>query len=142
MKHNFLKTSNKIIAFILGLLGFSAGCLPVAEYGVPSANFILNGNIKSTTTEQPINNIKVTMRSDTAISDENGTFSIKINDFPENQTYNVTIEDIDSIQNGHFENKDTTVTFPDNNFVGGEDDDWYEGETQQNISIYLDDKEK
>ncbi len=137
MRQILLRTYNKFIIFLLGTIGFSVGCMK-AEYGTPSADFILNGNIQSVTTEQPIKNIKVSMGYETVNSDENGDFTIKINNFPQEQTFNVLIEDIDSTENGSFQDKDTTVTFPDGNFSGG--DGWYEGETKKNITIRLDEK--
>ena len=138
MRQILLKTYNKVIIFLLGTIGFSVGCIRM-EYGTPNADFILNGNIKSVTTEQPIKNIKVSMGYETVNSDENGNFIIKINNFPQEQTFNVLIEDIDGTENGSFQNKDTTVTFPDGNFNGG-DGSWDKGETKKDITIRLDEK--
>jgi len=138
MKNFLFKTYNKVIVFLLGMIGFSVGCIRM-EYGTPNADFILNGNIKSTTTEQPIENIKVTMGYKSVNSDENGNFTIKVNGFPQEQTFSVQIEDIDGSENESFQNKDTTVTFPDGNFSGGEDN-WYKGETKKDITIRLDEE--
>jgi putative lipoprotein (rSAM/lipoprotein system) len=148
-KHlHFINLSNKIILFLLSLLGFTTSCekLPQDEYGTPNADFIINGSIKSKTTNQFIQNLKVVatseridMLKDSVLTDSQGKFITKIKDFPEKQTFKISISDIDGANNGSFANKDTTITFDGTTFTGG-DGHWYRGKTEQNIVIYLNEK--
>ena len=139
MKLSFLRTYHKFIIFLLGVFGFSTGCRGM-EYGVPSADFILNGNIKSAETEEAIKDIQVSMNYESTTSDENGNFTLKLRDFPEEQTFTVYFDDIDGELNGLYQSKDTTVTFPAGNYTG-ESDNWHEGETSLNITVKLDEAE-
>ncbi|MEA2042278.1 MAG: radical SAM-associated putative lipoprotein [Bacteroidota bacterium] len=135
MKKILSALHQKIIVVLLGMIGFSVGCIR-AEYGVPTADFILNGEVKSRTTELPITGIQITMRHDTVFTNQNGAYDITIYDFPTEQTYNVRFEDIDGQTNGSFESKDTSITFSGDNFSGG--DGWYEGETHKTLTVFLD----
>jgi len=137
MKKNFHKTYNKFLVIFLGLIGFSVGCVRV-EYGSPNADFIVNGNVKSNATQQPIENIQVELGYQTTNTDENGNFSIKVSDFASEQTYDISFSDIDGDDNGSFINLDTNVTFS-GNFTGG-GDGFYEGEEIKNIDIELDEQ--
>jgi len=142
MKKFIIKTYSRLIASFLGLIGYATGCIPgnggtMAEYGVPSADFILNGNVKSTTTTQVITNIQVVMGYDTVQTDVNGNFTVKMIDFPMEQTYKVSFKDIDGVANGSFSGKEINFTFP-NEFEGG-NDYWYEGKNIQTLNTKLDD---
>ena len=140
MKRTFLKIYGKTIVFLLGLFGFTTGCLTVA-YGTPEADFVLKGRIKSITTEEPVKNIEVDMNYNTVRSDENGDFTIRINAFPEPQTFDIFIKDIDGEENGSYRDMETSVTFPGTNFNSENSDEWYEGEEKQDITFYLNEKE-
>lgn len=140
MKKIIIKTYSKLLTGFLGFLGFATGCIPGgggAEYGVPNADFILNGNVKSTSTSEVIPGIQVVMAYDTVQTDANGNFSVKMVDFPMEQTYKISFKDIDGAENGSFANKEIDFTFPDE--FEGDSDSWYEGKNIQTLNTSLDD---
>ncbi len=143
MSAKFLKTQNTVIAKILTILGFGAvitGCEPkygtlVAEYGVPSAKFIVNGKVSS---QHPIENIRVVMHgwdNDTAFTDEYGNYEVAIDDNASNDNFLVQFHDTEN----RYKDLDTTVEFKDPKFTGG--DGWYEGETCKTVNVELTPKE-
>lgn len=157
-KSLIFKKENQILFIILGMLGFSMGCedviSPRAEYGTPSAEFILNGSVKSSTTEQAIQNIRVIvepdtlydgsgsmyMVADTLYTDENGTFRFDDRGFPGKKYLNVHLADVDGDANGNFGEKTVAVVFEDGPYTGG--DGWFSGKIEQNIDISLDETDE
>jgi len=138
----FLKKYRALLALLLGLTGFASSCEigGMAEYGTPSAKFIVNGKIESTLTSNPIRNIRVIMQGDTSLTDAEGKYQVIDRwGFPIDQTYSVRIEDFDGSLNGEFENLDTIVEFKNPKFVNG-DGDWYTGETSTQLNIKLNPK--
>ncbi len=139
-----LKCSNKIIGFILLLLGFSMACSevaceygsPIVEYGTPHATFIVKGKVRSNATEQVIPSIRVVINYDTVYTNENGDYEVRTNAFPTDQSFLVEFDDIDETQNGQYEALDTTVEFVDPQFTGG-DGEWYDGETEKELQIRM-----
>ena len=143
-KNKFYKTSNAIIFGLLALLGFTSSCDKgpnlMVEYGTPSAKFIVNGKVNSKDTNTPIHNIRVIMRGDTSFTDSEGKYQVVDNyGFPNNQTYDLKFQDIDSTINGNYKNLDTIVEFVNPQFING-DGHWYEGETSKEFNIKLDEK--
>lgn len=159
VKCHLFKSYNWLIAGILALLGFGTSCsgtvggMPV-EYGSPSANYKINGNITSAVTDQPINNIKVVMKIqsyetdtsyfyypvDSTFSDENGAYSLATTDYPDNpKTFRFIFSDIDSTENGSFQDLDTIVSFDEITYSGASG--WYQGEATLNSDIKLKPKE-
>ena len=129
----------KIITFILGLMGFAAGCFPRVEYGSPYAKYTLKGDIKSSQTEQPIENIQVQINNNNeTLSDTDGNFSISFNGYVYGDSISVSFIDIDSNENGEYEKLDTFVIF--NDPPTGGDDAWNMGHTEETISIKLNEK--
>ena len=62
MKKIAIKTYGKIITLLFALLGIGTGCekpLPVPEYGVPAADFIIKGKVTDKESKKPIKNIAV-----------------------------------------------------------------------------------
>src|SRR5665648_547723 len=105
VKTKFYKTSNSIILGLLALLGFASSCEKepnsMVEYGTPSAKFIVNGKVNSKDTNTPIKNIRVIMNRDTSFSDSEGHYQvIENNGFPDNQTFQINFQDVDSTVNG------------------------------------------
>ncbi len=136
MKIKILKTYNVIIAGLLSILGFASSCDSKDEYGTPSAKFIVNGKVKSDT-DQPIENIRVIMQSDTSYTNNDGSYQVEDKwGFPTDQTYNIKFQDIDGETNGEFSDLDTIVEFKDPKFSGG-DGDWYSGETSKEFDVKL-----
>jgi putative lipoprotein (rSAM/lipoprotein system) len=143
MKTKFIKTQNVVIAKILAILGFGAvitGCEPkygtlVAEYGVPSAKFIVNGKVSL---QHPIENIRVVMHgsyNDTAFTDEHGNYEVAIDNNAWNSNFLVQFHDTEN----RYKDLDTIVEFKDPKFTGG--DGWYEGETRKTVNVELTPKE-
>lgn len=143
-RKNFLIKINSILGILVSFLGFTTACNGggYCEYGMPNADFKINGNIKSENTSAIIPNIKVTMQdtsgyySTSVNSNESGNYEIQINDFPTDNAYLLTFEDIDSTENGEYETLDTIIEFNDTEFSGG-DGSWYAGETEQELNVKL-----
>ena len=144
MKNRILKSQNKIIAFILSVLGIGStgifnGCsisdTPV-EYGTPSATFIVKGKVAN---ETGINGIKVKMSYDSTYTNESGRYEIEVIDFPMDQEFQIQFEDIDGEANNEYQKLDTVVAFVDPEFDGG-DGSWYSGETTTEFDVKLKEK--
>ena len=144
-KIKFYSVYNSLIIGLLGLLGLTTSCEklgpdPVAEYGVPSAKFIINGNITNSTDNTPINNIRVVMKGDTSYSDSNGNYSvIDKYGFPGNQDIDIKFKDIDGATNGEFNDLDTVVEIKNPSYQNG-DGNWYAGEATQELNVKLEEK--
>jgi len=144
LKNRSYKTSNAIIFGLLALLGFTSSCNKEpnskVEYGTPSAKFIVNGKVKSKDSNAPIKNIRVVMNRDTSFTDSEGIYQVvENNGFPDNQTYNIKYQDVDSTRNGEYKDLDTIVEFVNPQFVNG-DGHWYEGEASKEFNVKLDKK--
>jgi len=142
MKTRYLKTYNKLISYLLALLGVSLACSngcamygTPAEYGTPNATFKVLGKV---TTEQDvaIPNIQVVLDYDTAFTDNLGNYQVQTVNFPDNQIFPVHFKDVDEVQNGEFQPLDTVVEFKDPQFTGGTGN-WNAGETEKEFNIKL-----
>jgi putative lipoprotein (rSAM/lipoprotein system) len=144
LRNTFLRGSNKLLGYLLLLLGFSSACsqmadeygAPYAEYGVPMATFIVKGNVVSDASDQVIPAVRVVMPFDTVYTDQNGNYQIENQNYPTDQSFLLEFSDVDGPQNGSFETLDTTVTFSDPQFTGG-DGDWNAGETEKEVNIRM-----
>ena len=147
MKKLFLANYNKIIAFCLTLLGFATACtdmFPGSEYGVPHADFIINGSVKSEINSSTIKNIRVIMAdtsshyvySDTCFTDLNGNYTVKLVAFPDDQVFKINLQDIDGVANGQYQTLDTLVEFKNPVFTGG-GKHWYNGSTQKVLNLNM-----
>ena len=137
IKNRYLRFYNAIIVALLACLGFSCSNDPVDEYGTPSAKFIVNGNVSSEESNEPVRNIRVVMQNDTAYTDQEGNYQVADNwGFPADQTYIIKFTDIDNELNGAYQSIDTVVEFNDPEFTGG-DGNWYSGETTKILDIKL-----
>jgi putative lipoprotein (rSAM/lipoprotein system) len=142
---------NAIIAALLSLLGCTINISGPAEYGTPSADFIIRGKALSND-GQPASNISVVMREqigtgndeqpqlhkvDSTRTDNNGDYRVKAQGaFPEDQTFRLTFSDIDGATNGAFKDTTVTVEFINPVFTGGSGN-WHKGETVQEVNIQL-----
>ena len=144
MKKYFLKKYNTLLVLLLSALGILSSCDKnngggiVAEYGCPNADFIVKGCISSNSTGAKIKNIKV-VSQDSVYSDLAGNYHLIMNAFPQNQTFTLHFKDIDSTENGNYEDFDTTVVFENPQFTNG-DGDWYSGQTTKELDIKLESK--
>jgi putative lipoprotein (rSAM/lipoprotein system) len=134
-----LLSKSKLLAVLLGLLGFSVSCHNMEKYGAPQADYLLQGTVRSKADLQVLPDIRVTMNYNNTQTDPTGVFFIAVADYPDPHTYDLHFQDMDTLQNGNFKDKDTTITFPGTNYVGG-DGEWYEGTEKQVINIFLEPK--
>ena len=147
MKHIRLKiltAFNVLITCLMAILGFFSSCRDnssVVEYGSPHALFKAKGNVSSTSTQQPIEGIKVTSQIDTVFTGIEGQFEINAGmDLPIGQSFNLRFQDNDGVENGEFQQLDTLVEFTNPVFTGG-DGNWYYGETERELNVKLKGKE-
>lgn len=109
MKKIALKTYGKIIAFFLGAIAYLTGCEifepGIAEYGTPSADFVIKGKVVDQSSKKPIKDIRIihktgyTPSNDTVKTNVNGEFELKFNEFPGVDHW-IYAEDLDGAQNG------------------------------------------
>jgi putative lipoprotein (rSAM/lipoprotein system) len=159
LNHSFLKKFNTVLVALLGLFGFSTalvscnyGTIP-CEYGVPTAEYVIKGGVVDKATGSAISGIKVeVVNSDNEYfvyrnpnnkdtTDVYGNFEILIREFPlSNRLFTAFISDIDSIENGWF--NDTTINFNSQNFVQTKpgDNRWYDGEFTKTLNVELTEK--
>jgi len=138
----FLKKWNALIGIILALLGFTTACDDIespVEYGTPHATFIINGNVKDESSSGNIKNIKVELDDNIVYTDESGNYQITFEDFPDDHTYTIQFKDVDGVDNGEYEDLETTIEFKDAEYTGGKG--WYSGETEQELNVTLKSKE-
>ena len=137
LTRNWIKKYNCLLYVLIGILGFSVACTKgsPAEYGTPSADFIINGVIENQA-NQPIPNIKVVARWDSTYTAVDGKFSLKNNVSPTDQNFLVKVSDIDGAANGNYQNKDTTIVFTNNTFTNG-DGHWYRGKVEKSVIVKL-----
>jgi putative lipoprotein (rSAM/lipoprotein system) len=148
MKRTLLKKYNTLLSFLLSILGFGAACSLsgceygplVVEYGTPHATFKVNGTVRSEVTSDHLPGIRVVMGTDTAFTDEQGSYQVRAIDFPKDQAFLVDFKDIDGETNGEYEPLDTIVEFIDPEFTGGSGA-WDQGETEKEVNVKLKDKE-
>ncbi len=140
-----LSITNKLILVLLAFLGFSCDSDdPGVEYGMPSADFKLTGNIIDKVTEANLNNIQVifsdaassTYNFDTTYSDVNGNYEVNVNAWPTSTAFMVQINDPDGAENGKYLAIDTIVDFSDIEFVDG-DGAWNSGEKLKELNLKL-----
>jgi putative lipoprotein (rSAM/lipoprotein system) len=151
MKNLFLKHFDKIILALLGCIGFLTGCSiinpPVAEYGVPSADYIIIGTLTDTTTLEPIRNIKIIrcdsntnsfIPFDTIYTDSQGKYQSSIRAFPIlDPIFKLKVDDIDGIQNGgDFQSKTVEVVFTSGDWIEIKSG-MYKGKAQKTVDIKL-----
>lgn len=144
MTKHLLTLINKLILVLLTLLGFSCVEDQPDEYGMPHADFKVNGTVVDEVTLENIRNIQVVMQdpemidihADTGYTDMNGFYEVKLNDWPDTKTFIVKYLDVDGNVGGEYLPTDTTVIFENPEFVNASGN-WYEGETIKTINIKL-----
>ena len=90
MKRFVLKTYGKIVAWILTALGLYTSCdiiEPRVEYGTPTADFVVKGNVSDAQNQQPIENMAVIRKSnwhpygnDTVKTDAGGNYELNFSE--------------------------------------------------------------
>jgi putative lipoprotein (rSAM/lipoprotein system) len=145
MKRKLLEKQNKLIGFLLSIIGIGSaltfgGCEygvgPNAmEYGTPSATFKVQGKVSSEGNAN-IKGIRVVMQRDTALTDVDGKFQVQTNDFPADRDFNIEFDDTDGELNGAFQSMDTIISFVNPKFINPEGS-WYQGETTKELNVKL-----
>jgi putative lipoprotein (rSAM/lipoprotein system) len=119
-----------------------------AQYGIPFADFLVTGTIRSAQDSLPIQGIQVAL-NDTATdsslvvsaSDGDGTFSLSLRGWGWDlvSTWLLRAEDIDSAENGgEYQSRDTLVTIPHGSLKGGGTPEWNMGTAETVVALYLD----
>lgn len=145
LKRKTISGYNILISSLLTLLGFSTACQigadaygvpPAPAYGVPTATFIVKGEVTSQVTSQSIEGIKVIMEWDTTFTDNNGSYETELSGSAGSNLFALQFRDVDGVANGEFSPLDTTVEFKDPIFTGGSGY-WNEGTTEMTLNIQL-----
>lgn len=163
MKKLLVKPYDKIVVFVLGCIGFLTGCSiinpPIAEYGVPHADYEIKGLITDSISSTPIKNSRIIVTRtqvytekdstfthidtlSTKVTDNDGKYDIQFQDFPfEENVYHLKIDDIDGIDNGgEFRSQEKDVSFLLSDLSGKRG--WYDGKAVKVVNIKLQIKTK
>lgn len=148
MKLKVCTLYSKIISLLLVMLGFTACDSEegggIAEYGTPSAKFIVKGAlVDKTANNKGISGMKVaigypyadgkrTYYIDSIVTNNTGAFDVNIRDFPTSQKFVIKYEDTSTSQEGNFGIAIDTVRFEKPSFTGGSGS-WYRGETTKDL---------
>jgi len=122
MKKTIIKSFDKIILLLLGFSGMFYSCY---KYGMPVAEYEING-IVTDKESKPIQDIRVIRQAyydsnDTLYTNSEGKFYIKF--FDESRYARLSIEDIDGEANGgEFASREVGVVFTDADLVKKKDD--------------------
>ena len=154
LNRSFLKKMNAIFIALLGFLGFSS-CNPEnmrCEYGTPTADYVIKGNVTDKATGNTISGIKVEIFSSFTnadgqeliyvhnrdTTDIRGNFRITSNSRMMNVNYaSALFADIDGNENGWF--NDTIINLNRQDFVQTKpgDSGWHTGEFTKTLNIEL-----
>lgn len=110
---------------------------------MPHADFKVSGVIKSLKTSSPIKGIEIQLidtQGDTltkpVYSNESGEYVCSTTIFNENDSLILSVRDIDSIENGLYNSKDTTLHFTESE-LSGDNDTWNMGDIKKVVDLYL-----
>lgn len=148
----YLSVSNKILAGVLTLLGFSiTSCGADDEYGSPYATYEIKGKVVSEE-GNAIPNIQIIIPApdaiddgnmyihrDTILTDSSGDFQTQLSDsyFSVDYTIKIATKDIDGEANGGlFEEKTTEVAFNRDDLKGASGY-WYLGHATKKVTITM-----
>lgn len=143
-----LKLLSLIISVVLGLFcdsDNSGGLNQPVEYGMPHADYKISGKVISSGNSLPVEGLRVSIRdtvalstlNTSAITDSDGRYSLEFTTALWNNTWHLQVKDIDSIENGLYKTKDTTVSIPQSelNKRGGR---WNYGHADKTIDLKVD----
>ncbi len=105
MKQNLLRKIIGGLSFASVLFVFQACYGTPQDFGL---DVLIEGQVKSKASGEPIKGIKISIENEgqNQLSDDNGQFSFYT---VAANSYNLQFSDIDSLQNGYFEKKDTAI---------------------------------
>lgn len=156
MKKLALKTYGKFVAGILSFFGMLFGfsnCVKEspAEYGMPHADYIVKGTVKSASDSSAINNIQMLIAVDSVYygssvktsyapltSDENGDYTIYMPNTLIDKIKLVAFDMDGSENGGDFQSDTIEVAFTQSDQIEKGDGDWDMGTLQkENQNFYL-----
>ena len=140
IKHSFLRSSNWLLAGILGIFGFTNTSCKM-EYGTPERDYVIKGKVMDSETKKPVKGIKVeTYRCYGAIdtTDIQGSFLLKIWEEGSVDKIGTKFSDIDGIENGLYPS-DTIIDIDmkDAKRTKPKSGNWYQGEFTKTVEIEL-----
>ena len=164
MKTNraIIRGINWILASIISMLGFvGCGKIGAEEYGTPHADYTIKGAVVDKTTGKPIKGIRVGYSPKYwavaeygvlptpyepkvhVLTDAKGEFKLTdrfyVGEYQVengNPILNVSVEDIDGVDNGLFQSEYIQVDFSDAEH-SGKSKSWYSGEYSLNVNVEL-----
>ena len=149
MKKLIIKSFDKIVVVLLGILGVFSSCKEQPDmYGMPpepyvsGARYELNGIITDKATTNPIQNIQIIRKidskyEDTAYTNAEGKYEF-YRIFSENNTFFLKIEDIDGEENGgEFETQEIEVKYTPDDKVEEGDGNRYQGKFVKTQDVEL-----
>ncbi|MGN0187106.1 MAG: radical SAM-associated putative lipoprotein [Paludibacteraceae bacterium] len=139
LHRNLLRRLNQLFGSFIALLGFSMCSTSqsinngdiVAMYGVPSAEYHINGTVKDADSQQPIDSIRVVVRltdyeSDTMYTDAQGQYALDGRRWPSNSAI-VQVDD----ERGNYQSETKTVDL----VFEGEQNTWFQGTTYTTVDF-------
>lgn len=153
--HFYLSVTNKVLAGILTLLGFSmVSCNTEEEYGSPYAEYEIKGKvvneegkaipgIQVVLTETPSYTSSSYAYCDTLQSGNKGEFNrnVGIHSVGNDQKFELRAKDIDGEDNGGlFEEETTEVLFKKEDLKGASGN-WYYGKATKEVTIVMKNKD-
>ena len=138
MRIKYLKAKHWLLMSLGGLLGLQTSCM----YGTPEAFYHIKGAVVNPEGE-PVEGIRVAV-GDTSnpyypsdYTDAEGRFHLS-HDIGNSTDLDVKVSfyDVDSTENGHYNDITVPVHFSKSDFHGG-DGDWYDGTAERELSVTL-----
>lgn len=146
MKKFVLRTYGKIIAWVLAVLGLhSCDITPAAEYGTPTADFVVKGKVNNAHNLQPIKDMAVIHKSDTAPygndtvrTDANGNYELKFKKTAfGSEDITVYASDIDGETNGTYHSDTIQIKAHEFKQVKKGGKNWYNGKFEGKADFSL-----
>lgn len=148
MKKFVLKTYGKIIAWVLTALGLYTSCdiiEPRTEYGTPTADFVVRGNVKDAINLQPIEDMAVIRKSDTAPygndtvrTDADGNYELEFKQTAFGaEDITVYTSDLDNDKNGAYLSDTIRIEAGELKQIKKRDKNWYNGKFEGKADFKL-----
>jgi len=134
-----IKSFDKVIVVLLGVLGIFNSCEQPEKYGMPYACYEFKGVVTDKETSNPIQNIQIVRYGygDTTYSDIKGQFIF----YNVDTKFHLKIEDIDGEENGgDFESQEIEVKFTQADQVEKGEGKWNKGKFVKTQNIKLEKK--
>lgn len=146
----FLKLLSVSISAVLGVFCNFGGAMygPAPMYGMPNADYKISGTVTSAEQSLPVKGLSVSIRDtmntsgtiDSTKTDSLGRYSVQFSSTPWRNTWDLKVEDIDSIENGSFTTKDTIVSIPESD-LQEPNDNWNRGHGEKTVDLKVNRKD-